>query len=121
MDEFKAWVELLLGSSYSYSQGQWLETEENADEQICAIRMSGGSAPIVDDRRQRLTVLLIGKRNDRSGIQQIKTDINALALAALDDSCPEGTVSVRATGEPVGPGYTKENRVWFQLDFQLIF
>lgn len=120
-DDFKEWVELTLANNYAYTQGQWVENSANADTRICVIHSTGGAAPDVEDRRPRFKVILIGKRDNRGDVQQIKTDIYALAQAAMGDSRPCGAASVRATGETVGPGYTTEDRAWFQLDFQLIY
>lgn len=120
-DEFKAWVEAVLGTGYSYTQGQWEETTANPAAFFCSLHSLGGPSPDVDDRRPRYRVLLLGPRGNRGAVQQTKTDIHALADAALSgDLIPCGAASI-SSGEPAGPGYTTENRAWWSLDFQIIY
>ncbi|MFQ1062151.1 phage tail termination protein [Bordetella trematum] len=121
-DEFKAWAEAVLGSRYSYTQGQWEETTANQAAFFCSLHSLGGPSPDVDDRRPRYRVLLLGPRGQRSAAQQTKVDIHALADAALMGGLiPCGAASIRALGEPAGPGYTTENRAWWSLDFQITY
>lgn len=120
-DHFKDWVESVLGAAFQYSAGMWVDNAVLNDLSICAIHQTPGPAPDVDDRRQRFRVILLGPRNKREAWPQVKTGIEALSQAALGDSAPCGAASVRAITEPMGPGYTNENRAWFSLDFEVLF
>ena len=121
-DAFVAWMQLtILESTYVYSRGMWMDTDQTLGRYIAAVLQSGGSAPDVDDRRARYRVILLGPRNTRNAAPQISADLEALALAALGNSRPCGAASVRAIGEPVGAGYTTENRAWYSLDFEVLF
>lgn len=121
-DEFKAWVEAVLEGRYKPTQGQWEETTANQADFFCSLHSLGGPSPDVDDRRPRYRVLLLGPRGSRAAVEQTKADIHALADAALSgDLIPCGAASIRALGEPAGPGYTTENRAWWSLDFQITY
>lgn len=121
MDEFKEWVESILGATYAYSMGMWTDRTGIDGQYVCAIQQNGGPGPDVDDRRQRFRVIVLGPTNGRQHVEQVRAGIEALATAALGNSVPCGAARVRAIGEPTGPGYTGENRAWFSLDFEVLF
>jgi hypothetical protein len=120
-DSFVDWVRSVLGDSYEYSRGQWVDGPDLQDVWIAAIHHNGGPGPDVEDRRQRYRVILLGPRNGREHSVAITSHIESLVQATLGDSLPCGAASVRAIGEPVGPGYTTENRAWYSLDLQVLF
>ncbi|MNZ87977.1 hypothetical protein D3C78_1068560 [compost metagenome] len=91
------------------------------DTWIASVVRNGGPPAVVDTRRPRFRVILLGPRNGRQHVLTINRNIESLALAAMGDSVPCGAVSVRALGEPVGPGYTTENRAWYSLDLEILF
>ncbi|RSE88594.1 phage tail termination protein [Achromobacter denitrificans] len=121
-EQFKEWVALTVpASTYAFSRGMWQDGPEVAQQWFCALLQMPGAAPDVDDRRPRYRVLLLGPRNGREHAGAIQATAEALAQAALGDIAPCGAASVRAIGEPVGPGYTAENRPWYSVDFQVLF
>lgn len=121
-DAFVAWVKGAAPEpGYVYSRGMWVETPALANIQIAAVHQMGGPSPDVDDRRIRYRVILMGARNDRAAVIAIENDIHALAVLAMGDALPCGASRVRAIGEPVGPGYTNENRAWYSLDLEVLF
>lgn len=120
-DAFLDWVKAVLGDGYEYSSGMWIEHASLNAKFICSIRHSGGPAPSVDDRRQRFQVILLGPRNGREHTKSVSDAMESLAQAAIGDSTPCGAASVRAGGEPDGPRFTTENRVYYTLDFQVLF
>lgn len=123
LTDFKEWAEAVLGSGYVYSFGMWLETAEAATQTFCVIQGAGGPDPVVDDRRPRVRVILLGRRNERGDAKKLSIDAGALMQAATHEArtVPCGAANVRAIGEPVGPGFTTENRAWFQVDFEVLF
>lgn len=120
-DDLAEWVQAALREGYQYSRGMWIDHESLYDSFICAIQSMGGPGPDVDDRRPRYRILLVGPRNGRQHAPQLQQDIETLAQAALGDSVPCGAASLQALGEPVGPGYTTENRAWYSLDLEAIY
>lgn len=120
-DQLLEWVKSVLGESYEYSAGMWIDHASLSEKSICAIHGNGGPAPDVDDRRQRFRVLILGPRNGRENRPALQADIEKLAQATMDDSRPCGAASVRGIGEPIGPGYTTENRAWYSLDVEVLF
>lgn len=121
-EQFKEWVALTIPPSlYTYSRGMWQDSAAVAESWFCVLLQMGGPSPDVDDRRPRYRVLLLGPRSSRQHSGEIQAHAEALVQAAMGDVAPCGAASVRAIGEPVGPGYTTENRPWYSVDFQVLF
>ncbi|WP_082900695.1 phage tail termination protein [Achromobacter insolitus] len=121
-EQFKDWVALTIPSHlYTYSRGMWQDSAAVAESWFCALLQMPGPGPDVDDRRPRYRVLLLGPRNGRQHAGDIQAHAEALVQAAMGEVVPCGAASVRAIGEPVGPGYTTENRPWYSVDFQVLF
>ena len=120
-EAFVDWLTAALGETYEISTGQWVDGPELSDAWIAAVVQNGGPAADVEDRRQRYRVILLGPRNGRQHVSTLNQNIESLVLAAMGDAVPCGAASVRAIGEPVGPGYTTENRAWYSLDLQVLF
>ena len=120
-DAFTDWLKVVLGLGYSYMPGQWVEASADAGTMYCVVQSDGGPAPDVEDRRPRFRVVLVGRRSNRSDGATLLADAELLMLAALDAPPPCGAASIRALGEPAGPGFTTENRAWVQVTFQVLF
>ena len=121
LTEFKEWAQTVLGTSYTYAMGMWVETTATANTSYCVIQGAGGPTPDVEDRRPRFRVVLLGRRAQPGDSQAVYAAAQALVEASLGASAPCGAASVRAITEPVGPAFTTENRAWVQVDFQVLY
>lgn len=121
LTDVRDWVMATLPAGYT-AQFAWVESSQPADavKRYCIVQQMGGSGPVVETRYPRFRVVLLGRRNERGDAQQILADIEGLMQAAMGDSTPCGAANIRAITEPVGPGFTTENRAWAQVDFQSI-
>ncbi|QPZ57968.1 hypothetical protein [Pseudomonas aeruginosa] len=88
----------------------WVDHPSLDSAFIAAIQQTGGPPTQVDIRRLRFKVILLGPKGIRKHVVDVGNSIETLAQVALGDSVPCGAASVRAIGEPIGPGYTTENR-----------
>lgn len=120
-DELFEWLELVLGDRYLQSAGQWIDAPENYGAFIVAVYGTGGPPTDVDLQLPTYRVLLLGPRNGRGHHDQIKTDIHALVRLAISGATPCGAAGIRAISQPVGPGYTSENRPWYSVEFQITY
>lgn len=120
-EAFVDWLNAALAGAFEISTGQWVDGPELRDTWIAAVQQNGGPPVDVDDRRQRFRVLLLGPRNGRQHVGTLNQHIETLVQTTLGDAVPCGAAAVRAMGEPVGPGYTTENRAWYSLDLQVLF
>ena len=119
LTDVRDWVMAALPAGYT-SKFAWVEASADAAKRYCVVQQAGGSGPVVETRYPRFRVILLGRRNERADAEQILADIEGLVQAAMGDSAPCGAASIRAVTEPVGPGFTTENRAWAQVDFQSI-
>lgn len=118
MNDVKEWVESILGTGYQYSAGVWVEAQTQAGERYCVIKSVGGPMPVVDDRYPRYSLILIGARNAMQEGHQLLLAGQSLMDAAMAGALPCGAAHIRIS-EPMGPGFTTENRAWVQVDLQL--
>lgn len=119
LTDVRDWVVAALPAGYT-SMFAWVESSSDAAKRYCIVQQTGGSGPVVETRYPRFRVILLGRRNERGDAQQILTDIEGLVQVAMGDSAPCGAANIRAITEPVGPGFTTENRAWAQVDFEII-
>src|SRR5690606_8936226 len=116
------WLGTVLGTQYQYSRGQWVDSSATNDLWIASVHAMGGPGPDVEDRRQRFRVILLGPRNGRQHAAAIQGHMETLVQAAMAvDPIPCGAASIRAINEPVGPGFTAENRAWCSVELQVTF
>jgi len=120
LNNFKEWVEGVLGTDYVYSLGMWVDHPGVAENWICSIQKNSGPGPDVDDRRQRFRLILLGPANGRNYSSNVELDIEALISMTMSGISPCGSANIRS-GEAAGPGYTSEDRAWYSLDFEVLF
>lgn len=119
-EAFRDWLGTLI-SGYVMAQGRWVEDASNATSYFCVLQYSG-RAPENEVRYPSVRVLLVGPRAVPGAVLKLQSDAELILQAVTSEARtkPVCAANVRATSEPVGPGYTKENRAWFSLDFELI-
>lgn len=115
------WLQSILGSSYQYSRGAYVDSAAIKDLFICVIHGQGGTAIDVDDRRPSYRVILLGPENGRQYAAQIQDDMELIMRATIESDSPCGAAHIQAINEPVGPAYTIENRPWCAVDLQVTF
>lgn len=119
MNDFREWVQAIVGPTYTQWVGDWIETKATANNFFCAVRADGGARPEVETRRARYSVILLGRREQRGDGQDLLNTAQLLMQASIDGPYPCGVANIRANGEPVGPSATTENRAWVKLSFEV--
>ncbi|WP_322997954.1 hypothetical protein [Castellaniella sp.] len=116
--EVRDWLATLL-TGYTFQYGAWVESAQDAATRYCVVQAAGGPVAVVDVRRPRFRVILLGRRNHREDAEQVMADAEAVVAACQGDSLPCHAARV-AAGEPAGPGFTTENRGWASVDIEVI-
>lgn len=122
LNEMEAWISSIIApfGAFTMAVGEWVEPTGAAEAMYCALTQEGGRAVDVEDRRPHYRVVILGRRNKRGDSKTLAAAAEALVAASIDGSfIPCGAASIRAMGEPVGPGFTAEQRAWFSIDFQI--
>lgn len=106
--------------SYAFEmfRGMWQDSPTNANKRLCALAMNGGRSPPTATYRI-VSLTLLGPRNG-------KADAPALELIAVGfgerletDFTTCEVAQIRLLSGIVGPGYTAENRPWYELQFEI--
>lgn len=115
------WLSAVL-PDYMVTFGQYIDTDQTASRYIASIHGTGGPPTSVDTRRKRYHVRLYGRKNQRGDSLKILEDVEKISTAAIDHiELPCGAANVQVITEPVGPGYTEENRPFFTIDFEVTY
>lgn len=117
--EVRDWLGGLV-AGYTFQYGTWVESAQDANTRYCVVQAAGGPVAVVDVRRPRFRVILLGRRNHREDAEQVMADAEAIVAACQGDSLPCHAARVAAQ-EPSGPGFTAENRAWAGIDIELIY
>lgn len=113
------WLTLVLGPKYRPSMGQFVDGPELNDSWIAALYGEGGPAPSAGDRHQRFKILLLGPIEGREHASSLSSDAQTLLDACDFGVVPCGAANIRAIAEPIGPGYTAENRAWYSMSVEV--
>lgn len=125
LEDFAAWLKLqLLPADYSYSRGMWVDSTELASRRVVSYRADGGGAPREIHRTQRVRLIVLGPQKSRAIaglVPAIEADCNAILDRIMGGDFKYGCLTqIRATGDIMGPGYTTEDRCWYELSLELV-
>lgn len=117
------WVRNVLGAKYEYLIGEWADDDQSDGNSFCVLRNAGGAPPGADRRSMYIDILLVGPKGKRWKADEIRKDAELIMQHITLDNreIPCGSANIRALSEPVGPGYTTENRAWYTLTFEVLF
>lgn len=123
INKVRDWLASILpADKYTANFGEWVESTADKDKFYLVVSGSGGASPNVKARQPNFHIVLLGPRNKRNEAASLNQDIESIMSAAMDhNSVPCGATIITPIGEPVGPGFTTENRAFMQLDLRVIF
>lgn len=119
INSFVAWVEDKV-QGYTLTRGLWRESSTKSREKFLSIWMSPAGAPSGDAARIIIRLVMTGRRQALHDTVQVENDILALASATVDDFRTACITNIRTMGLPNGPFYTEENRVYYELNFEIL-
>lgn len=119
-DNVTDWIGAVL-PEYVLATGSWIEGAENADDFFVVVKAEGGPSIDVDDRRPRYKITLLGPRNGVQYKLQVMQAAESLVIAALGGSLPCDAAGLQVASEPMGPGFTTENRAYASVVLQVTF
>lgn len=122
--EFINWLQSYSSlAGYQLSRGAFVESEDNADQRFIVVQNSGGRRPGIVERYPQIRLLIIGSRYERQVSNGIK-DIEDFASGLIDYSNENFKTDCFAQLMPmsdiIGPGFTVEDRPWYELNFEII-
>lgn len=121
LDDFKAYLEQHDTTGYSFALGRWTETANNANTRYIVLRQYGARRPILSMRFVGVQVLVVGRRDEQSGISDVSQFANGLHDFVQQRKTGCSIVTVNTVTDVVGPSFTEENRPVFELNFEMMY
>lgn len=124
VEAVKQWLEAGPNwSSYGFevSQGIWRDNSTNATKRLCVLTSMGGSVsnnPDVVYDSVRVIFLSAQKGNDDTN--PLRAIVYGLRERLKTDNRNCDVALFRMQGGPVGPGYTTEERVWYEINLLVL-
>ena len=122
--EFYEWLQSYADlSGYQVSRGAFVESEENAGQRFIVLQSMGGRTPGVIERYPAIRMLVMGSRYERqvsNGIVELENFASGLIGFANDNFKTDCFTQLRPASDIIGPGYTTEDRPWYELNFEII-
>lgn len=116
---FHGWAAPKL-SGYVVTRGLWVEDSATPDEKFVSLWQSNMGAPFNDAAEVNIRVIITGRRQSPQDVVTVESDALALASAAVEDYSAECIANIRAMGLPNGPFFTEENRVYYEVNFEIM-
>ncbi|MNJ16345.1 hypothetical protein D3C77_106060 [compost metagenome] len=123
INAIKAWLEAdPLWASYQFSlaRGFWRDSPTNATKRIAQIAMTGGAAPIADVSRNTASLILLGPQKGTADAPAIEEIAEKIRQRLFTDYKACGVAQIRLVGGIIGPGYTAEDRPWYELNLEIL-
>ena len=121
LDDFKAYLEQHDTTGYSFALGRWTETGNTANNRYIVLKQFAARRPILSMRFVGVQVLIVGKRDEQSGISEVNQFANGLHEFVQQRKTGCSVVAVNTATEVVGPSFTEENRPVFELNFEMMY
>lgn len=102
-----------------YYRGMWQDDVSNSTERLCCITVSGGRVGATDTDYSTVDVWLLGATNDEAELLPIENLAYQIRDRLKADWRVCGVVQLKLLGQPVGPGFTEENRVWWRVTLEV--
>lgn len=121
-EQLEEWLRIFLqGTAYTYQHGEFSDATDDAGNFFCALIQTGGPTPDVEDRTKRFSIYFIGRAQNRGDAQKVLADAESIVQATMGEIMPCGAARVGTMTEPIGPGFSNENRAFCQLDIEINF
>ncbi len=124
VEAVKQWLEADPNwSSYGFevSQGLWRDNPTNAAKRLCVLTSMGGSVSNnlgVDYDSVR--VLFLSRQKGNADTNPLRAIVYGIRDRLKTDNRNCDVTLFRMQGGPVGPGYTTEERVWYEVNISVI-
>lgn len=124
VEAVKEWLEAdPAWSSYGFElfQGIWRDSTANANKRLCVLTSTGGrTSNELDVFYDSVRVILLGPQKGNADTNPLRAITYGLRDRLKTDYQNCEVSLFRMQGNPIGPGYTTEERPWFEINLQLI-
>lgn len=121
LDDFKAYLEQHDTTGWTWALGRWVETKDTAATRFIVLRQFPARRPRLSMRFIGIQVLIVGKRDEGTGLAEVNKFANGLHDFILQRKTGCSVVAVNTTTDVVGPSYTTEDRPIFEINFEMMY
>ena len=124
VEAVKQWLEAGPNwSSYGFevSQGIWRDNATNATKRLCVLTSMGGSVSNNPDVvYDSVRVIFLSAQKGNADTNSLRAIVYGLRERLKTDNRNCDVTLFRMQGGPVGPGYTTEERVWYEINLLVL-
>lgn len=124
VEAVKEWLEAdpnWLSYGFEVHQGIWRDNATNAAKRLCVLTSMGGSTSnSLDVNYDSVRIIFLSKKQGNADTNPLRAIVYGLRDRLKTDNRNCDVTLFRLQGSPVGPGFTVEERVWFEINLQLI-
>lgn len=124
VEAVKQWLEAdPAWSSYGFevSQGIWRDNPTNASKRLCVLTaMQPSTSQSLDIFYDSVRVILLSKQQGNADTNPLRAIVYGIRDRLKTDNRNCDVTQFRMIGGPVGPGFTVEERVWYEFTLRLI-
>lgn len=124
IDAVRTWLEAdsnWAGYQFSLARGIWRDSPTNMAKRLASLSMSpGGRAPGASQTYTLVSLILLGPQEgtaDAPAIEQIAVNLRERLFTDYK-TCD--VAQIRLVGGIIGPGYTAEDRPWYELNLEVL-
>jgi hypothetical protein len=112
-----SWAEL----GFEVFQGMWRDSAANASKRLCVLTSMGGTTSNTQDvNYDSVRVIFLSAQKGNADINALRAFVYSIRDRLKTDNRNCDVTLFRMQGGPIGPGYTVEERVWYEINLQLI-
>lgn len=116
---FAEWVEGR-APGFTLTRGAWREDSADGEKRFLSMWASPGRAPSGDTGYAVLRVVMTGRRQQPGDAVMVEQAIQNIATQADEDYRTDCIGYIRVMGFPAGPFFSEENRVYYELNLELL-
>jgi len=124
VEAVKNWLEddpAWLSYGFEVHQGIWRDNATNVGKRLCVLTaMQPSSSNSLDIHYDSVRVILLSARNGNADTNPLRSIVYGIRDRLETDNRNCDVVQFRMIGGPVGPGFTVEERVWYEFTLRLI-
>lgn len=108
-------------SAYAFdlSRGIWRDSTTNRTHRIAQLMQNGGRSSIADVSYNVVSLILLGPQAGMTDAPQLEIIAEGFRQRLFSDFKVCEVAQIRLLGGIVGPGYTAENRPWYELQLEV--
>lgn len=124
VEAVKDWLEAdpaWAGHGFELHQGIWRDNANNSAKRLCVLTaMPGRTSNTPDVNYDSVRIVLLGPQKGGADTNPLRAIAYGLRDRLKTDNRNCDATLFRIQGSPVGPGFTQEERAWFEINLQVI-